>query len=365
MEKIVIHTSDRSTFRRCRRQWSFSSPLMRNLTPGDGNKSIHLWLGSGFHFALEDHHGHNKFGHPATALEAYYEAFDEISRPTGADEMIAMGMGMLDYYLEWSKAPGRLKFQTLWLNGEPMVEKSFELEIAELTAYAKELGIAEQVTYHGTIDRIVVDTEGRWWLEDYKTAATIDTKKLLTDSQISTYLWAAEQYLDHEIAGMIFTQFLKDVPKGPKEITGGFSKDKRQKTPHLYYREALMNRFGSIPPEYLDILDELASRECAEGNKFIRRDRVERNNEAKESTYDHIIQEGMDMLDQLRKDRPARLYPNFTRDCAWDCSFRQYCIAMDEGHDFEDMLEDNFELRNESAKGEKEPWRDKISWPQS
>lgn len=363
MEKIVIHTSDRSTFKRCRRKWYFSSPLQRNLTPVDADKSIHLWFGSGFHFALEDYHGHNKFGNPAKALEAYYNAFPEASLPIGADEMVAMGMGMLDYYLDWMKAPGRLQTKTLWLDGEPMVEKSFELEIADLSDYARKNMIAQQITYHGTIDRIVVDQEGRWWLEDYKTAAAIDTKKLLTDSQISTYLWAAEQYLDHEIAGMIFTQFLKDVPKGPRAIAAGFSKDKRQKTPHAYYRQALIQEYGAVPAEYLDILDELASRETAEGNKFIRMDRVERNDTAKESTYEHIINEGLDMLDQLDQTRNPRVYPNFTRDCAWDCSFRQYCLAMDEGHDFEDMLEDNFELRNESAKGEKEPWREKIVWP--
>lgn len=366
MATLTLHTSDRSSFKRCKRRWGLSSPWQRNLTPVEKDKSINLWFGSGFHFALEDYHGYNKFGSPVIALEAYYNAFRSEDLPERAEEMMALGMGMFDYYLKWGQ--NREKFETLWHNGQPMVECSFELEIKELTEYAKKHNVTvngelvDKVTYHGTIDKIVTDSEGRWWLVDYKTAASIDTKKLSTDPQISAYLWAAEQYYDHEIAGMIFLQFLKDVPEYPKRLAkGGFSTDKRQKTPHSYYREALIQEFGKVPPEYIEILNELASRESIEGNKFIRSDKVERNGYSKESTYYNIIEEGMDMLDQIVN---PRLYPNFTRDCAWDCSFRFCCIAMEEGHDADELLSDGFEIRNKTEEGETEEWRKRIKWPQ-
>lgn len=366
LDKLVIHTHDRITFKRCRRKWQFSSPWCENLSPVEKNANIHLWFGSGIHFALEDYHGYNKFGHPGAAFEAYFNAFPEEEKPLMANDMFELGLGMLDYYLKWLQP--RDIYKTLWLDGKPMVECSFELQIPELTEYAQQKGIAEMVTYHGTIDKIVTDPEGRWWLVDYKTASSIDTKKLSTDSQISAYLWAAEQYLDHDIEGMIFLQMAKDVPSFPKQLkNGSFSKDKRQKTLHAYYREALMQEFGEIPKDYVEFLNELAANETEEGNCYIRWDKVERNANCKEATYEHILSEGFDMIDlvaQVGQPVYQRFYPNFTRDCAWDCPFRIICIAKDEGHDYRELLTDNFELRVETAKGERDKWRTRLQYPQ-
>lgn len=358
-DKLVIHTHDRLTFKRCRRKWQLSSPWCNNLAPIEKNANIHLWFGSGFHYALEDYHGYNKFGHPCAALEAYFNAFSDEERPLMAQETFELGIGMLEYYLKWLQ--NKEVFETLWLNDKPMVECSFELQIPELTEYAKSKGVAEMITYHGTIDKIVTDTEGRWWLVDYKTASTIDTKKLATDPQISAYLWATEQYLDHDIEGMIFMQFAKDVPHPPKRLAkGGFSKDKRQTTLHGDYCQALLEEFGEVPQEYVEILNELAMNETLEGNRYIRWDKVERNNDSKESTYQNILEEGYDMIDQLVQ---ARCYPNQTRDCAWDCPFRMVCIAQEEGHDYKELLVDNFEVRVETAKGERDKWRTRIKYP--
>lgn len=359
-DKLVLHTSDMIGFKRCRRRWELSSPWRRNLTPKEKDKSINLWFGSGFHFALEDFHGYNKFGNPMVALEAYYNAFKSDELPEGAEDVVGLGMGMLEYYLEWNQH--RERFETLWIDGKPMVEISFELEVPTLSSHAQSLGVASQVTYHGTIDKIVYDEEGRWWLVDYKTAKTMDIKKLSTDPQISAYLWAAEQYFGHPFAGMLFMQFLKEVPHGPKRLAkGGFSTDKRQKTPHNYYRNALMAEYGTIPSSYIEILNELATNESPEGNQFIRIDKVERTHYNRDSTYWNIVNEGMDMLEQIAG---PRTYPNFTRDCAWDCAFRFPCIALEEGHEAEDLLTDNYEQRNKSEKGEEAPWRKNLKWPE-
>jgi len=320
-----------------------------NLEPKSSEQKVPLWFGSGFHFALEDFHGHNVFGKPEDALIAYHSVFRENELPIGADDAIELGLGMLGYYQQWVEH--RNEYQTLVLEGVPQVEVGFDLELTELSGVAK-----QPVYYHGTFDRVVTDFYGRWWIEDYKTAAAIDTNKLQTDPQISAYLWAAEQWYQHPVEGMLYTQFAKDVPSEPKELAkGGFSQDKRQKTTHAVYRRALMHKFGKVPSEYVPFLNDLAAAETPEGNRFIRRDTVRRNYEEKVSTYKHIVAEGMEMLnDQLA------LYPNPTRDCMWDCNFRTCCIAVDGGSDFLTVLDQEFQVRNETAKGEKPEWRNKL-----
>ena len=49
-DHFSIHTSDRITFKRCRRKWDFSSPLRQHLAP-QGGVVTPLWFGTGFHFA--------------------------------------------------------------------------------------------------------------------------------------------------------------------------------------------------------------------------------------------------------------------------------------------------------------------------
>lgn len=52
---IPVHTSDRGTFKHCRRQWWLSSPSMRNLVPSAKVHGIReaLWFGTGIHYALQ------------------------------------------------------------------------------------------------------------------------------------------------------------------------------------------------------------------------------------------------------------------------------------------------------------------------
>lgn len=70
---IPIHTSDRKTFKDCRRQWSFSSPATKNLVRKANVYGINenFWFGIGIHHALELYY---KFGtDPVSTWIAWYE----------------------------------------------------------------------------------------------------------------------------------------------------------------------------------------------------------------------------------------------------------------------------------------------------
>src|SRR5690625_7371113 len=97
----IIRTSDRIQFKRCRRRWAFSSNLRGNLTYS-GESPAPLWIGTGFHFALEDFHGYNRFGDHFKAFKAFAAASETADRksrtttgPTDIDELLALPEAML------------------------------------------------------------------------------------------------------------------------------------------------------------------------------------------------------------------------------------------------------------------------------
>jgi hypothetical protein len=251
---------------------------------------------------------------------------------------------MFQYYVShW--LPRRREFETFWYDGEPQCEVEFKIAIPDTSAY-----------YVGKFDRVVIDPFGRLWCQDYKTAAQFDTKKLEMDPQVSTYLWAMNHmYPEYVCEGMLFTQFLKSPPKQPRVLANGeFSLDKNQRTTYSIYRAAVKNKYeGKVPRKYREYLEYLKSQETPEGDRYIIQNLVRRNAHSALSTVQHIIAQSHDMLNP-----ELPLYPNPTRDCAWDCMFKTVCLAMDDGSDWQGMLESEFVVRLEE-----EPWKARIQWP--
>lgn len=353
---ISLHTSDRILYKRCRRKWDLRSSLRRHLVPDPPQEILPLWFGTGIHFVLEDYFGYNKFGDPVLALEAFYNAFDWEELPAGADEELALGLRMLDYFVPWYERRNASEgWKTLFIDGVPQVEVDFRLELTELSEIA-----GKPVLYEGTFDRIVQDCYGRYWIMEFKTAKSIDLDKLVTDPQVKAYVWAAEQWYNAQFEGVLYMQMAKDAPSPPRILKNGtISVDKNQKTTHQLLRATLLQHYpdGNFPGKYVEFLNTLAEQETPEGNRFVRIDTIHVNDDAKANTYKHIIAEGREMIDP---DLP--IYPNPTRDCAWDCKeMRSVCIAMDEDSDWEYMLDEFFKPKGE----ERHEWRKKVRWPQS
>lgn len=353
---IGLHTSDRILYKRCRRKWDFRSPLRRHLVPADTQEILPLWFGTAIHFVFEDYFGYNRFGDPILALEAYYHAFSQEELPEGADEEIALGMRMLEHFIPWyeRKMQGD-PYKTLWLDGVPQVEVDFRLELTDLSKIA-----GKQVLYEGTFDRIVVDCYGRYWIMEYKTAKNIDLDKLMTDPQVKAYVWAAEQWYSLSFEGVLYLQLVKDAPSPPRVLKNGtISIDKSQKTTHQLLKRTLEEHYpqGDVPGKYIEFLNYLAEQETPEGNRFVRLDAVHMNEAAKESTYQHIVAEGKEMIDPS-----LAIYPNPTRDCSWECrEFRILCLTLEEGDDCDSMIEQFYKKKGD----DRHEWRNRIKWPQT
>ena len=412
--KFTIRTSDRRVFRRCLRKWSFQSSLKGNWKRKGTEQNINFWFGSAIHFSMEDYHGENRFGDPRRAFWAYYQSFPKEELPAGADGMYELGIAMLSYYLTWYNRHNDVTgFQTAWVNPEtheisatkvegyePTVEQSFLIPLNIIAVTDKDDNIVDviyrdrepakykiflamcdgqlhqyegyldngnyqfiPICYHGTMDRIVVDKYGRFWILDYKTAKGADTNKLETDDQISAYLWAFEKWFGIKPYGFVYLQLTKEAVQEPKRLKNGeLSVDKRQKTTYSLVKQEILNDYGSVnaaPNKIIDFLNHMASIETPEGDKFIRWDFVKRTPEEIKATEKHIYAEVHQMLNP-----DLEYYISPTRDCIWDCPVRDWCLATDRGDQFavdQFMLE--YEKRPRNEDGNIEPWRENIPWP--
>lgn len=328
----IIRTSDRMSFRRCRRRWAWSSHLRQNLGPIV--TPAPLWLGTGFHFALEDYHGYRTYEHSYQALMAYCEATFAKARhkiPVDAREQAALALKMLHYY-EHFWLPSRTALEsTFFWKGIPQCEVNFKIEVP----WPKGKYGFDKVYYSGTLDRVIIDDKGRLWIVEYKTAKALQTLHFANDSQISVYVWAGNCLYDRPIEGVIYVQFKKDLAQPPRVLSNGqVSTDRHMPTTRALYKKTLLSIYGTIekcPIANVDHLNWLSGQEDWErGDKFVRRDKVHRNDFQSGAEGAKIL---MEIDEMLNPNLP--LYPNPTRDCPYLCPFSSPCVTMDDGGDWE------------------------------
>lgn len=355
----VVSTSDAILYKRCRRRWDFQSKNRQSLNPIGGVPSGPLWLGTGFHFALEDYYGYKLFKDPMEALRAYASAHKRRDLPDDWEALVELGCGMFEYYTKyWLPQHGEV-FETLWEEGPdgskvPQVEVNVRipLDIPPPPGY-------DGVAYSTTYDRIAFDEHGRIIVVDYKTAGkAYEAGKLELDPQVSRYIWSARLLYGDRVEGAAWMQFLKAVPDAPEPLKNGeLSVNKNQYTTHAIYRDTLIEYYGEVPKKYIDFLNHLASLEHEDGDRYIRREIIYRNQTFADNEERKIFQEVDEML---REDLP--LFPNPTRDCTWDCNYRAMCLAMDDGSDWEYMRDSEYE-KWEGEGYKSTDWRERLEYP--
>lgn len=347
----TIRTSSRIGYRRCRRLWNWVDFLRENFQVKES--ALPLWIGTGFHYACEDFHGYRQWNTPMDAFVGFSDAYRKtkgLTRPPDYKDGIELAIGMLDYYMEWLK--GRDPLTTYWVKGVPQVEVRFQVPLPiEISGYSA-------VIYDGTLDRVVIDEYGRLWMLDYKTCKQFELLHFLIDQQITSYNWAGSILYPKPIEGMIYQQHKKIVPKEPEPLqTGKLSCAENLQTTHLLYKKALKNLYSRVdraPQKNIDYLNWLTTQENSDGDRFIRRDWIERNDAQRASEQLKILMETSEMLNPN-----IPIYPNPSRDCSW-CAFQSPCISLDDGSDWE--LEISL-LASKRVTQERDTWRQHLQPP--
>jgi hypothetical protein len=86
---------------------------------------------------------------------------------------------------------------------------------------------------------------------------------------------------------------------------------------------------------------------------FIKRSLVRRNAYAIAMEEAKIMAEVREMV-----DTELPLYPSPDRDCFFMCPFREPCLAMDDGSDFQHLINTMFQERTKVP-----AWRNRVKWP--
>lgn len=211
---LVITSSDRLAFKRCRRAWDLGSRLRQNWEPAGGTDEVDLGDAVRAALAIWYFPGMWEWDrtivHPL-AVEAWRRA---VSRwPDGHDDLVAVGERLLERYLDW--APEVDNFTPV------RVESDFEVTIPDPADPVRDLagGDGSAVHFAGRIRLLVVDPDRAYWLLDHRVVEDwSDVDELVLDERGAAFCWGWERFaLGTRIAGVVYNELRTDgtFPRTP------------------------------------------------------------------------------------------------------------------------------------------------------
>lgn len=322
--RVSVHTTDRSSFKRCRQRWDFSSNLRMNLEPK--TPITPLFFGTNVHAALADYYdpGTPQDGEHAiltfkAKTIAHLAQFEQPSTEQikWVDDQLELGEGMLKHY-----------FATVNTLPE-LPDSDFEVVLVEQNMNVTIPGLPG-VSYNFTLDGLVLDRWGRYWILEHKTAAQMfeDQEWLANDDQCGSYLWALTR-LDPPIyaEGVIYNTLRKKAPVQLRElVNGGLSTNKTQDTTFGIALAQCIDYYGSkknIPEKMKEYLRTLKDKP----ENFVQRVPVRRNRNEIQILGNMLRYEVLDMINN------PTIYRNPSRINCSGCPFLAPCIMKWEGSD--------------------------------
>jgi PD-(D/E)XK nuclease superfamily protein len=392
-----IHTSERKSFRGCRRRWDWISRQF--YYPRVTARPLEF--GVAFHAAMEEYYksylGLFVNPDPAASLAIALATFKKVTQEQKLkyiklndgmpEEMIEdyrdrveLGVAMLNYYFK-NVAPRQhkglkpvkveIKFevpianpytgeQDLWCKcdwcwhrfkrwaqtNEEWME-GFTTWKGVWDEYRRDDWAGLPVTYGGRIDILLEDSEGNLWIGDWKTASRLSGTEtsdeyLWNDDQITAYVWAL-RLIGIRVAGFIYAEIKKAVPEEPEPLKvvrlgRRFSVSKNLDTNAELYESTVAENdpeaYGrGLYADHIQFLKEF-------GPQYHRWHQVMRNDHECREAGINIWKEAKEMTDP-----DLLIYPNAGRfHCKGQgafsgCAFWDPCLAMNRGEDHVYALE--------------------------
>jgi hypothetical protein len=406
-----VHTSERRSFRGCRRRWDWISRqfFYPRITARP------LEFGVAFHAAMEEYYrsylGLFVNPDPTASLAIAVATFKRITREQrlnyvklngdidpemSADykDRVDLGVKMLVYYFT-KVAPNQhkglkplkveIKFevpitnpytgqQDLWCKCDycwRRFAKWYVKENADLILPNKDEWKGLPVTFGGRIDALFEDAEGNLWIVDWKTAARLSGTEtsdeyLWNDDQISGYV-AALRLIGIRVVGFIYAEIKKAVPEEPEPLQNRrlgrlFSVSKSMNTNWELYRDTVEQNDpeafeAGLYNDHIQYLQE-------QGPAFHSWHPVFRNDDQCRNALANLWMEAKEMTNP-----ELNIYPNQGRfHCKGfgnfgGCAFWDACLGKERGEDYQYTLDTMFDKRDRHYWEEAKPSTDKRMEP--
>lgn len=376
-----IHTTERRSFRSCRRRWNwifreFYYPVVTHRA---------LEFGVAFHKAMETWYDPITWNDPdrelvnqGLALTVFHETVKEQlanhKRLNGEpspelkadyDDRIDLGLKMIKYYtgvlspqLDQGFTPigveipfeldlgFNCKCNICWRRYEKYLRNNERITDNRVIETIRHNWNGLPVTYGGRVDMIAQDKLGRLWLFDWKTTGKImdagtEESFLELEDQVTSYVVAFHR-LGRPVAGFVYHEQKKAVPEPPQALQRTlkgrkFSTAKNANTTYEDFKKHIFehDRDALEAGLYDDYLTWLKR----EGPQFYQRHQIHRNRYQIESAWDDMVAEARDIIEN------PRIYPQPSRFGCNTCAFRQPCLGANMGEDYYYTLDTLFEKR--------------------
>lgn len=370
-----IHTSERKSFRACRRRWNWL--FREGYYPLTTAKPLEF--GTAYHKAMEVYYSPETWtwdreiviaksilaftetceAQKKAAIEATGHLYLEGEQEEDYTERVELGKGMLKYYFEnvapkedrgWRPVFVEVGFMVPIANPETGEEaiwckcrRCFDKWLEAKHPVLPWQGLP--VVYAGRIDMLAVDNQNNYWIFDWKTARNVADRYefLYLDDQIGSYVWALRRILNLPIRGFIYHEQRKGYPQPPKQnkqrrLGCLYSVAKNQDVDYDTYLATVKenDREAFELGLYDDMLEFLKN----EGIVYHARHQIIKTENEIDEIERNIGLEALDMLDEN-----LRLYPSAGRFGCNTCAFQQPCIEMNSKSDYQYSLDTFFEVR--------------------
>jgi hypothetical protein len=350
---VVVTAADRTSFRRCRRQWDFGAGMRQDLEPvhrpavpdldravrdavavyyfpgmWDWDRGVRLPLvGQELERALTRQRQRAGAGQGSASAENWREALDE-------------GQALLARYIRW--APRTDRFAPV------LVETDFEVDVLDPVRPDAALvtGAGELIRYSGRVDMLAVDANDAYWIVRHRVvdADWPPTEQLIADEEALAACWAWEQfYIGMAIAGTIYNE-LRIPPTRPRRWprprmrprTAAALPAVRQHEPSGGGRSVPQHRrmyAQAREPKRVKPIEQLEADVFR--RTWVRRDPADVKEAGRRL--------GTDVAEMICED--LAIYPEPGNEKCPPCSFRTPCQAMQEARDETQILRTGYRKR--------------------
>ncbi|MDQ3760924.1 MAG: hypothetical protein M3460_04280 [Actinomycetota bacterium] len=309
-----IHASERTAFKRCRREWDLSSPNRQNLEPISRPGPIDLNKALRDALAVYYFPGMWEWDR-AIVQPLVHQALDRsvrgqaeaVADDRARQETLDRGHALLDAYAAW--APAVDHFTPI------RIDIDFEVNIPDPAtpgAFLLTPG-GEEIRYCDRVDLLAIDADNVYWVIQHRlvTNGWADQDALQLDERTIAWCWAWPLfYLGMHIGGTIYNEINAD----PGEL--------RTVSPQLgrrlqVHHRRMYARSGIGPAERLHV----------EGTDAFRRTRIRRG-EAE------LAAAGADLAAEASTaTKDPEIYPSPAAEVCARCSYRPPCLALNQGGD--------------------------------